>query len=76
MIKYVTWALLGASIAVLLGRWFELYQFGDPQIWIASVIGAALAAISYGGPNEPSFVTGPPVPERKGGALSLSRQSG
>ena len=76
MIKYVTWALLGASIAVLLGRWFELYHFDDPQVWISGVIGAALAAISYGGPNEPSFVTRSRLPERKAGALSLSRQSG
>ena len=65
-------AILGAIVAISLGRWIELYQFGDPQVWIAAVIGGALASVAYGGPNEESLARAIKIPERSNGALSLS----
>jgi hypothetical protein len=72
MIRHVMWTMLGATVAVLLGAWCDLYQLGDPQVWIAAAIGGALGLISYGGPVEPSLVERSPLPQRTSGALSFT----
>ena len=72
MMRYAMWTMLGATVAVALGLWIDLYQLGDPEAWIAAVIGGALGLIAYGGPVEASLVRSSRIPERTPGALSVS----
>jgi hypothetical protein len=65
---HLTWIMIGATIAVVLGASCGLYELGDAGGWIAAVIGGALGAIAYGGPVECSLLQG----KRRPGALSLA----
>jgi hypothetical protein len=66
MMRYVAWSAVGATIAVLLGRWCALYQLGDPEALFACSVGALLGLVAYQGPIPPSILA------RSNGALSMS----
>jgi hypothetical protein len=49
MMRNMMWILSSAIVAVALGRWIELFQLGDPQLWIAAAIGGGLALAAVAG---------------------------
>jgi hypothetical protein len=67
MMRYVAWSSIGATIAVLLGRWCELFQLGQSEAWFAAAVGAVLGVVAYQGPVPPSILS-----RTNGGALSLT----